>query len=108
MKVIALPQYAGKTTALIRAAANFNGYIVVESMTRASEVASMARALDVQINFPLTFDEVLVGRFNAKGCSPLHFDNVDDLLRRLARGAEVASMTVTTPAVGGGGAVQAP
>lgn len=85
----------GKTETLIRLCAEQGGYMVVLNQKEAHRVAERARELDLTIPFPLTFDELLKGQFNATNCSPLWIDNVDELLLHLARGATIGAASLT-------------
>lgn len=92
---LAWKRHAGKTTQLIRRAANANGYIVARDTSRVELIQRMARDLDVDIRAPMTFREFIEGSFYPPGCSPIWIDDVDELLRYLARGCEIGAVTRT-------------
>lgn len=73
----------GKTTALIDLAHEHGGYIVVRSKSMAGEVADMARKMERNIAFPLTYEEFLNKRYYGKGISKFWIDDADALLQSL-------------------------
>lgn len=95
MKIIVKERGAGKTTQLLLSAHRHNGYLVVPSRKRAYQVAEMARQMDLDINFPLSFDEFVKGQFHGRNCEPLWIDDVDLLLEHLARGTSIGAMTIS-------------
>lgn len=96
MKIIARPRQAGKTTDLIKLAAEHFAYIVCVSHEHAYQLATQARAAGLDIPFPLTFDEFIEGRFFGKGVRGFVIDDVDMLLSRMAHGVPVLAMSATT------------
>lgn len=95
MNVITKDRGAGKTTDLIYKASGRKGYIVCLDLREARRVVEVAESMDIEINFPLTFDEFIEGRFSGRGCKELFIDNLDMMLNRLARGAVVNTVTLT-------------
>lgn len=86
MKIVLKPKYGGKTTDLIHACAAAYGYMVVQSTERAYEVYCYAKKLGYpNFHLPITYDELIRGRFGS-GASPLFIDDLEELLRELARG----------------------
>ncbi len=83
MKQIIMPRGGGKTTALIRLAAESNGYIVCRSMRDARRISDMAAKLGINIRFPLTYLDIL--ERPGPSCAdhskiPLLLDNLEDFL----------------------------
>ena len=95
VKVICRPRGAGKTTELIKLSAKNHLYIVCKDMKETGRIAGVARNMDLQIPFPITFQEFIDGRFCPKGIKGFYIDNVEDLLSALARGVPVEAFSVT-------------
>lgn len=93
MQVIGGGRQSGKTTQLIQFAANNNGYIVCQSKPEAARIAAQARNMEVNINFPITYQEFIERRYNGKGVSKFHIDNADYLLQSLTE-VPIANITV--------------
>jgi len=74
---------SGKTTALIKVAAENGGYIVCRSKSMCGEINNMAHKMEVRIAFPLTYEEFLSKRYHGKGISKFYIDDVDALLQSL-------------------------
>ena len=85
MKKIILDRGKGKTTELIKLANNYNGYIVCMNRDEAFCVSKMAKERDFNINFPITFQELIDGNFHPQGVKKLWIDNVEELLYVLTR-----------------------
>lgn len=83
MKVIYRPRSAGKTTELIKAAADYNGYIVCADRERIKNIMKIANDINVGINFPLTFDEFINKQYCAAGIKKVLIDDVDQLLQMI-------------------------
>lgn len=96
MKMILKGPKTGKTTELIQSAAGCNGYLVVRDHSRAYSVVRRAIEMDLSINFPLTYSELMSGAFHRENCSPLWIDDVDELVFLLGRGAAVGGFSLTT------------
>ena len=95
MKVISSGRQTGKTTELVRMAAERGGYIVCHSQRECQRVFRWAIDYGIQIRMPITYDEFLNGRFFGPGCKEFYVDNVDMLLRRLARGVPVVACAIS-------------
>lgn len=99
MRVIGGARQSGKTTELVRCAADFNGYIVVRNVQAAQAVAATAERERIHINYPITFHELLEQPDKVRGreLSPLWVDDVDELVSYIAArcGASVGGMAIT-------------
>lgn len=73
----------GKTTQLIKIAAENGGYIVCRSKSMCGEINNMAHKMGLRIAFPLTYEEFLSRRYHGKGISKFYIDDVDHLLQSL-------------------------
>lgn len=94
MKKIYKEPRTGKTTELIKMCANLGGYIVCRDKIAAEQTAKMAKDLNFNIPYPMTFDELLSGKYHAKGVRRVYIDNADLLLQKLAKGIEVEAITM--------------
>jgi len=82
----------GKSDAIIRRAAECDGYIVVMTQREAHALARRAKELGVSIRFPLNHDEFISGRyFNA---TAILIDNAEQLLQRISK-VEVVAVSMT-------------
>lgn len=70
---------SGRTTDCIKWAAEHNAYIVCANHNQARRIADQAREMDLNIRFPITFDEAR----DMRGSFPTTFavDNADLFLR---------------------------
>ena len=95
MKIIALKSGQGKTTQLIRMASkNDRGYIVCSCHKEAYQIMRIAEELKLQINFPLTYSDLLNNDCSLIGVKELYFDDVDRFLIQLARGVPIKAITL--------------
>jgi len=94
MKVVIGPLGSGKTTELIKMAAEGFYYIVCSHHKEAMNIKQMAKKMELDIPMPITHDEFIRGEF-ARGRNIKGFliDNVDHLLGRLANGVEVKGVS---------------
>lgn len=67
MKIISMPRGAGKTTELIKMAADYNGCIVCYGVENARHIANVAKNLGIKINYPLTFYEFVTENISEGG-----------------------------------------
>ena len=93
MRVIVRGRQQGKTVDIIRAAADYNGYIVCCSFAECSRVFYVAKELGVDIHFPISFSEFVDGRFGPF-VKEFHIDNVDMLLQQFARFVPIGTVTL--------------
>jgi len=94
-EVIRWARKAGKTTFLIRKAAKEGGYIVCLSHQECWRVAEAAKDMNLNIAFPITFDDLIERKLHGGNCSPLHIDDADLLLKHLCDRAGTALGTTT-------------
>lgn len=94
MKVIRGPRQSGKTNELIKLASANRAYMVVFSYAEAQRVARLALEMKTPISFPITYEEFAKGEFYGKGIAGFVVDDVEDLLRYMARGAEMIGYSV--------------
>ena len=95
MKIITGCRDAGKTTELIKLAAQDFLYIVCANNSRVEYVMDLAKKMELDIPFPITFQEFLNGRFGrGQHLSGFAIDDVDQLLREVARGTPVKAISL--------------
>src|SRR4051812_26434358 len=99
MIVIASGRKTNRTTRLIylcheAEARGEVSYMVVMNAKRAFEVAQKAKELDLQIGFPLTFNEFLDRRWYAPHIKNFFIDDVDRLLKGLAQPIAIPAVTI--------------
>lgn len=83
MKVIARPRQGGKTTELIRLAAEEFLYVVCPDLAQVRYVSQMARDMGLDIPFPLTWHEFSAGRFHSRGINGFVIDNLDMCVQQM-------------------------
>lgn len=94
IEIIYKKQGGGKTTELIKRCAKNGGYIVSASQKRADFVFKMSIDLGYKIPYPITFDDLLKGRYYAKGVRKIYIDDALELIQRIARGLEVEAIAI--------------
>lgn len=99
MRAILTEKGGGKTDRLIALCAKSNAeassYIVAADITRVRAIFKRSQWLGHDIPFPITFDEFLGGRFHSTNIKRFFIDDADDLLRRWARGVDIAAVSIT-------------
>lgn len=98
MELIIKGRNAGKTTALIEKAANYNGYIVCLDESRAIHIITLAEKLGVKINHPLTALQFLGGNYHGPGVKRVFIDNADQLLQQICK-VPIEAITLTQPKI---------
>jgi len=83
MHVLVGERQSGKTTELIKLAHTYGGYIVCRSKSMCGEISNMARKMELNIAFPLTYEEFLNKRYYGKGISKFYIDDADALLQSM-------------------------
>jgi hypothetical protein len=83
MKKIIGNRNTGKTTELIKMSAEKGFYIVCKNQSEASNIAIKALDLDLQIPFPITYEEFINKDYYPRGIRGFLIDNVEMLLLRL-------------------------
>lgn len=96
MKAYILPRLGGKTTKLIELAAERGGYIVCLSRKDTERIAYLAQKLNLDIHFPITFQELL-DRERTRGVivKEFYFDDLDRILAAIAGTVSVAAFSMT-------------
>jgi len=95
MDVIVTGRQGGKTTQLIRRAAEQFAYIVCPDRTQAGRIARKARAMSLDIPQPITFDDFIQRRWHGRGIRAFMLDNLDACIQSMARGVPVTAVTLT-------------
>ncbi|MEV0357082.1 hypothetical protein AB0H71_13575 [Nocardia sp. NPDC050697] len=86
----------GKTTAMIREAAELDAYIVVPDRQQAQLVADTARRLGVDIPFPITWREFASGAYHGRGIKRFVIDSLDQCIQSMT---SVPIVAASLPAV---------
>ena len=98
MKVIFQPRHTGKTTKLIMESHDKWFYIVCIDRKMADWTFDYARKLGVDIPNPITFEDLLQGRFYPRGIKGFLIDDFDvmieSFLRRITRGVSVETIVL--------------
>ncbi len=94
MEIIIKPPGKGKTTDLINMCDGYKGYIVCHSMEAVEHVAKLAYDLGKEINWPMTFQEVLDGDFHAPGVKEIYIDNLDLCIQNISK-VPIGAVTMT-------------
>lgn len=95
MRVIVGKRNSGKTEALIRLAGEHFAYIVVADHRRATAVQRRAKEMEVDIPFPLAYEEFKRGEYFGRGIRAFVIDDVDDLVRSMAGNVPVLAISAT-------------
>jgi hypothetical protein len=96
-EIIIRSRQGGKTTELIRLAAEHQAYIVCTDFRRAGQVAQQARDMGLRIPFPLSASEWRERAYFLPGVRGLLFDDLDRIIRDLS-GVPVLAATWTEDA----------
>lgn len=100
MRLIIGGRQAGKTTQLIQMSAENGYYIVVPTQRDAAWVAEQARQMELDIPFPLTFDEFVQHRYYGKGIKGFLIDNADLLWQYIAGYVKVVAAAINAVEAG--------
>lgn len=95
MEIILKPRNSGKTTELIKKSAESGHYIVCYNMKEVAAIAKHARELNLNIPFPLTYDEFFRKQYHAKGIKGFLIDNAELLLQEMTR-VKIYALTITS------------
>ena len=83
MKVIARPRQGGKTTDLVKLAAEEFLYVVCPDQAQVFYVARMARDMGLDIPVPLTWEDFTEGTYNGRGVRGFVIDNLDMCIQQM-------------------------
>ena len=83
-EIIVRSRQGGKTTELIRRAAETGGYIVCTDQRRARQIAVHARDMGLNIPFPLTAHEWQSRGYHPPGVRGLLFDDLDRIIQGMS------------------------
>lgn len=90
-EIIVRGRQGGKTTVLIRIAAETGCYIVCADHRRAWQVARQAEDLGLRVPFPLSVSEWRKGEYHPPGVPGLLFDDLDKIVGMLSSVPVVAA-----------------
>lgn len=93
-KIIIKPRQTGRTTEMIKMAAEHNLYIVTTDRMRAHFIAKMARDLGLNILFPITVRELPIHPNHAT--QEILIDDADHVLEYLV-GTRIKAITMEAP-----------
>ena len=94
MKLIIEPRRAGKTTQAIKIAAEDYSYVVCYNRNEADRVWRESLDLSCDIPHPITFDDLLKGRYYGRGIKGFVIDNADYVLQELCGRVELKAITL--------------
>lgn len=95
MKVIRGARQSGKTTELIRLSAQHQyAPIVCATHAEAYRIAEQAREMEVQIPFPLTYDEFRARKYEGRHIDAFYIDNADHILQYMTH-VRIAAISIT-------------
>ena len=80
-EIIVRSRQGGKTTELIRRAAETGGYIVCTDQRRARQIVVHAREMGLSIRFPMTAHEWQSHGYHPPGVRGLLFDDLDRIIQ---------------------------
>jgi hypothetical protein len=83
-EIIVRPRQGGKTTELIRRAAEARAYIVCTDYRRATQIAQQAKDTGLDIPSPLTVGEWQERAYYPQGTRALMFDDLDRIIQLLS------------------------
>jgi hypothetical protein len=95
-RLIARPQRHGKTIEAIRLAAETGAYLIVVHAQEAMRVNELAKSMNLDIRYPVTFDEFDRTRMRGSMVRNVVIDNADEFLRRMFSGLTIDAATWTT------------
>ena len=104
MNVLSGDRQTGKTTTCIRRAQELgeNGecvYIVTVSQQRAEYIFSLARKIGADIRYPLTYYEIISGKYSANNVDVFIFDDLLDFLPALCPSVTIDTVIINTPSI---------
>lgn len=93
MQIINRPRGAGKTTELIKLAAERFAYIVCPRHEDCRRIAEHAKTLNLDIPYPITWQEYIEGRYYRKGVREFMIDDIDRCLETTTK-APVTAISI--------------
>lgn len=84
----------GKTTQLIKKSAKSGDYIVCHNQYEAKIISGMAKKLELDIPFPITYQDLIEKRYYGKNISSFLIDNADLFLQKLTD-VTINAITIT-------------
>jgi len=96
MKVIIKPRGWGKTTELIKLAAENEGYIVCHSLQEVDRISQQARDMELNIRYPITYKEIKDNPLYSRFSIPIMIDNAEKFIEYII-GNPVDWITLTLP-----------
>ena len=93
MKVIAKGRQQGKTTEAIKLAARHHCYIICLDRQQVQYVARLARELNLNIPFPLTWQEFVDKRYYGQNINGFVIDNINQCLQSMTN-VKIEAITV--------------
>lgn len=104
MEVYAKPRQRGKTTDLIKLAAEEFLYIVCIDRAEAYRVAQAAEEMELDIPFPLTWGEFINHQYYDPGVRGFVIDNLDLCIQQGST-APIRAVSLTVPEPAGAGTI---
>ena len=95
MKVIARPRQGGKTTDLVKLAAQEFLYVVCPDRHQVRHVQRMAAEMGLDIPFPMTWGEFLRCDYHSKGVQGFVIDNLDLCIQSMSPVVPVRAVSLT-------------
>lgn len=95
MQFIIESRKSGKSTELIKKAAELDAYIIVADKKRAQSLHQLSKKLQINIPFPVTAQEVLQGAYYAEGIKAFLIDDIESFLKVLIPTVPVLAVTGT-------------
>lgn len=96
MKLFLSGRHTGKTTELIKLAAERFCYIVCRSRTEADRIAGIAKKLNLDIPYPITYGDFIRVDYYHKGVRGFVIDDVDALLSAMCPHVPIIGITLNT------------
>lgn len=94
MKVITGGRRAGKTTKLIKLAAEDFAYIVCCSKEECQRIFEQAKEMGLYIPFPITIQDLLEKRYYGEGVRRIAVDNIGFVFSQIAPDLQTIAITV--------------
>lgn len=94
MKIIYKGRQKGKTTDLIKRSAERGGYIVCETSNECIKIQQKANRLNLNIKFPITYNEIITCKYYGRGIKEFYIDNAENFIQAICR-YKVNTITLT-------------